>query len=96
MWARVSRLMGSREQIDDLLRNVRETVIPALKQMAGFQGAYFLVDRSSGASMSVTLWESEDALQASEEAANKLRGDAAQAAAAGTPVVERYEVAERT
>jgi hypothetical protein len=43
--------------------------------------------------LGVTLWESEEAMQASEEEANRLREDSAEAADQTVANVERYEVA---
>jgi hypothetical protein len=40
----------------------------------------------------VTFWESEEALRASEEAADKLREDSAEAMSDTIAGVERYEV----
>ncbi len=51
-----------------------------------------LVDRQDGTSISITLWESEEAMRASEEAADQLRSDAAGAAEAQIASVERCEV----
>ena len=92
MFARVSTLRGAPEHIDDGIRQVREDVLPSVEQMDGFQGAYLLVDRQNGTSISITLWESEEAMRASEEAANQLRSDAAGAASAEIASVERCEV----
>ena len=58
------------------------------------KGAILLVDRASGNASAITLWEDEQAMQASEESANALRAQAAeQMGAAGQPDVARYEVA---
>jgi heme-degrading monooxygenase HmoA len=65
----------------------------AVKKMAGFKGAYFLVDRKSGKEISITLWDTERNLQASSKAADQLRTQAAQTVAAAKPsIVEIYEV----
>lgn len=62
--------------------------------MAGFKGAYFLVDRKSGKEVSITLWDTEKDMQASTKAADQLRAQASQAVAtAKPPIVEIYEVA---
>ena len=92
MFARVSTLRGAPEQIDDGIRQVRENVLPSVEQMDGYQGGYLLVDRQNGTSISITLWESEEAMRASEEAANQLRSDAAGAAGAQIASVDRCEV----
>ncbi len=59
--------------------------------MDGNRGAIFLMDRETGKSLTITLWESEDAMWASEEKANQVRGDAAQTTSANVGNVERFE-----
>lgn len=36
-----------------------QTILPALKPVAGFQGAYLLIDPSTGEGYSLTFWASE-------------------------------------
>jgi len=94
MFARVSTIQGKSEQVEDVIRNFRENVIPVAKQMTGFKGSYLLVDRKSGKTVGIALWDTEKNLQASAEAAARLRAQASQAAAAPKPpLVEIYEVA---
>lgn len=93
MFARVSTYRGDPAQIDTGLARVREDIIPRVQQLDGFKGLQYLVDRESGKSLSITLWETEEALHASEEAANRLRSESAEASSATVEDVERYEVA---
>jgi heme-degrading monooxygenase HmoA len=93
MFARVSTYQGSPEQIEEGLAHVRENVLPKVRALDGFEGAYYLVDRDSGKAISITLWGSERAMQASEEEADRLRGESAQVAGAAVEGMERYEVA---
>lgn len=93
MFARVSTFTGTSDEVDEAIRQVREDVLPRTEQLDGFKGAYMLVDRQNGKSLSVTLWESEEAMRASEEAANSLRGEVADALGTQMVGVERYEVA---
>jgi heme-degrading monooxygenase HmoA len=94
MYARVSTIQGKPQQVGDGIRQYREQVMPAVKKMAGFKGAYFLVDRKSGKEISITLWNTEKDLQASAKAANQLRAQASETVAASNPpTVEIYEVA---
>ena len=93
MFARVSNYQGSPNQVDEALSTVREQILPRAAELDGYKGAYFLVDRHSGRSISITLWESEEAMRASEEAANQLRSESAQASGGEVVSVERYEVA---
>jgi heme-degrading monooxygenase HmoA len=92
MHARVSILEGPPAPLDQLLREVREEVLPQAKQMEGFKGMIALGDRHSGKTLGITFWESEEAMRASEEAANRLREESAEAGGDTIAGVERYEV----
>ncbi len=92
MYARISVLEGPPDRIDEGLRYVRENVLPQIQQQDGFKGMVALADRQTGKTLGVTFWESEEALRASEEAADKLRGDSAEAMGDEIAGVERYEV----
>lgn len=92
MFARVSTFTGTSDQVDEAIRQAREDVLPRLGQLDGYRGAYFLVDREGGKSLAVTLWESEEAMSASEEAANNLRSETAESLGTQMVGVERYEV----
>ena len=63
-----------------------------VEQMDGFSHAYFLVDRDSGKAMSVTMWESEEALSASVAKADELRRQGAQTGVGSIESVEHYEI----
>ena len=92
MFARVTTLQGPSDRVDDGVKAVQEQVIPAARQMKGFKGMLALADRTTGKMIGITLWESEDDLRQSDEAANQLRGGAADAGAAAIVSVERFEV----
>jgi hypothetical protein len=91
--ARVSTLEGSPERLDDSTRYGRENILPRARQVYGWKGYLSLVDRRSGRTKLITLWESRDALDASEEQADRLRQESAQAGESRIADVERYEVA---
>jgi hypothetical protein len=92
MFARISEVSGSPDQIDTGVTQFRDVVLPALQQMGGFQRAYMLVDRASGKAVSVTAWNSRDSMDASEEAAGRLRDEVTENVG-GQTTVSRYEVA---
>ena len=97
MFARVRAYQGDPGQIDEGLNYARENILPRVQQVDGFEGVYYLVDRESGKALTITLWESEEALRASEEEANRLRSESAESASAESASatiesVERYEV----
>lgn len=96
MWVRMSTLQGSPNQSDEdveqLLKVMRENVLPAAQQMNGYKGVLTLGDRVSGKGVSLTFWETQEAMKASEEAANKLRQQAADEMEEEIAGVERFEV----
>lgn len=93
MFARVTITEGSPAGIDAAIRFMGETVLPQARNMQGFKGSYLLVDRKTGKQMGMALWETEADLNASTEAANRLRAQYVQEATTQTPKVETYEVA---
>lgn len=60
--------------------------------MDGFAYAHFLVDRASGKGMSITVWESEQALTDSVAKANELRERGSETGGASIESVEHYEI----
>ncbi len=93
MYARVTTAQGAPEQVDELFRQFQAQVAPVLRRLPGYAGVYLLVDRAQGKVMSLALWASLGALQASEAAVRPLRAQAAQTLGAGAPPsVEIYEV----
>jgi len=61
--------------------------------LEGFAGGYVLVDHEDGRTMTLTLWENDAALQASESAARDARNRAAGAVDGSVLSVEKFEVA---
>jgi heme-degrading monooxygenase HmoA len=82
VYARVSMFEGS----------PNEQVLPQAKQDEGFKGIIALTDRQSGKLLGITLWESEEAMRATEQDANQLREESAEASGGTVAGVERYEV----
>ena len=93
MHARVTSTQGPAEAGDDAQTVLREKILPQARQIAGFKGVLSLENREAGKALHITLWESEEAMQASEAAADTLR-DQAVSAIEGSELksVERYEV----
>jgi heme-degrading monooxygenase HmoA len=92
MHARMSTLEGPPDEMDEGLRQVREHVLPLLQQQNGFKGFIALGDRQSGKLIGVSFWESEQAMQDSEELGDRTRSDTAEATSDTIADVERYEV----
>jgi heme-degrading monooxygenase HmoA len=92
LFARMNTFEGSPDRLDDALRNVREQVLPQLHQQDGFNGLMFLANYQSGELQLMSLWESAQAMRASEEEANRLRAEVAEAGDQEVANVERYDV----
>jgi heme-degrading monooxygenase HmoA len=88
MHARVSMYRGDGDRLIEGFEGVSD----ALTAVDGFSHAYFMVDRESGNGMSVTFWNSEDALVASAAKADELRKQGAGAGGAEIESVQHYEV----
>ena len=67
MFARVSTFQIPPGQGEEAIDYIRERVLPGAQEMEGFEGPYLLLDRDSGKALMVGLWESEEAMRASEE-----------------------------
>jgi hypothetical protein len=92
MYARLSTIR-SEGDIEEGRRLIRDQVLPAVQELGGFQGVISIGDATSGLWRTITLWDTEEDMRASEERANELRRQAAEAVGATTePEVERYEV----
>ena len=89
MFARVATYSGDASELVSGFEAARGDV----QQLAGFSHAYFCVDRASGKALTMTLWESEQALEASAERAHQLRSRATEPVGATTDSVAHYEVA---
>ena len=89
MHARVSTYTGEAEGLLDGF----QAVTAPLEEIEGFSKAYFLVDRANNKAISITIWESEDALRTSAARAEELRKDAVAPVGAAIDSVEHYEIA---
>ena len=92
MFARVSRYHGDPGKV----KEVFTAPSPAeLGQTPGYLGAYVLVDEKSGKAITITLWETEEAMHDSIALADRLRQEASdQAGGKEKPTDEMYEVVE--
>jgi heme-degrading monooxygenase HmoA len=92
VFARVTKFEGSPERVDELRYAVVERVLPAARRLDGFAGVLVFADRPSGKVLAVSFWESEQAMDASEESAYWFRVYSAEAADETVTSVERYDV----
>jgi heme-degrading monooxygenase HmoA len=89
MHARVSTYQGD---VDRLIEGFQRQV-DLVRRLDGFARAYLLVDRAGGSAMTVTLWDSKEALDASASRAAQLREEARESAVATIGSVDSYELA---
>jgi serine phosphatase RsbU (regulator of sigma subunit)/heme-degrading monooxygenase HmoA len=78
----------------ELIHRLRIRGQEVLRQMDGFEGLYVFMDRQSGKLISITLWESEEAMQRSEESVRPLRKEIGGGLATNLVDVGHYEVGE--
>ena len=93
MHARMTTMEGSSERLDEGLREIKEDVLPQLQQQDGFKGFIVFDNRQNGELIGFSLWESEQAMQASEEVGERTRRESAETMSDTIAGVERYEVA---
>ena len=91
MYARVSTYRATADRAEEAISAFGSSV-DQIREMQGVQGVYLLVDRESGKAMTITLWENEEAVRASSEAADRVRAGAAGQFGGSIEDVEVYEV----
>ena len=92
MFARATTIAGNPDTVDAGIEEYRR-VLSAFSEIPGNQGAFLLVDRSSGKALGVTLWDDERSMSESRERANELRQQATSATGGDVQSVEEFEVA---
>jgi heme-degrading monooxygenase HmoA len=95
VFGRLTRFAGVADDgsLELYLGLVRERVLPVVRAIPGFSGYLALSDAESGEVLVLTLWASEQQLQASEETTVQLRREAADKVGATVVSVERFRVA---
>ena len=92
MYARSTTVHGDPMKLDDGIAYVRDTVMPAIKQMAGSIGLSMLCDRESGRCIVTTAWRDEMSMHDTEGAVHDMRQRAAEMLG-GPPDVQEWEIA---
>ena len=67
MYARVIFAQFRPEQTDEIIQRYREAVVTEHRKQPGSKGTMVLIDRAAGKGISMTFWETEADLQASDE-----------------------------
>jgi hypothetical protein len=96
MFARTSTWSGSPEELESWSDNAVSRVASFVKGLPGNAGAVFLIDHDGGTALTLTLWDTEEAANATDQFAEQSR--AATVAATGTELIARgsYEVVARS
>ena len=79
--------------VKEAVRIYRDRVVPAAREQEGFRGAFMLTDPDTGEGLSISFWNSEEDMHASEASGfyhQKLRD--LDAYLISTPVRKHYEV----
>ncbi len=94
MYARVLFAQLRPEQTDETIQLYRESVVPEQRKQHGFKGVVLLNDRATGKGISITFWDTEADLKASDEVSQYYQEQLAKFATYFTapPVREAYEV----
>lgn len=75
MYGRLTIIEGRTDRVD-LLPEPQEQVIPREDEMPGLRALYCLIDRTSGRAASLSIWESQEEMEASEKRAGEQRRQA--------------------
>lgn len=90
MLAKIRTIDVRPDQIEKGIGYLRNAMLPAVRDLDGFHGMIGLLDPESGKAVTITLWDSEEALDASEAIGARLRANGSAPEARAT--VERFQV----
>jgi hypothetical protein len=68
MYARVSTSVSPKEKMDEIAKLMRETIWPATKKHKGYKGYLTLRNPETGEGMTISIWDTEADMLASEKA----------------------------
>jgi quinol monooxygenase YgiN len=93
MNARLTMVHTLPDKMDEALAIYRDSVVPEGMEQKGCLGLYLLMDRTTGKSISISLWESEADMAASEDSNfYQQQVDLFKDVFSAPPVREAYEV----
>jgi hypothetical protein len=91
MYARIGSWSGTTDELGRWIERSRTEVVPGVRAEPGSKGVLLLLDREGGQALTITLWEDERAMRASEERRAALQ-QGTQAVTGATVETTRYEV----
>lgn len=89
MFARVSTYKTGPETLSD---TPSEDIVSKVLQIPGCKGIYYLNGKETDKALSITLWDTEEAMAASRQEANKIRKETSEAEKTEILEVEEFEV----
>ena len=92
MFARVSQFAVNSERLQQGHRAFEDHVIPALRMQPGYNGGLLLANPQSGKMLTVSLWDTEREMHATDEASYWYRVFGVEEAGGTVTDVETYEV----
>lgn len=92
MYARSTKFLGRPDNIDAGIAFVKNEAGPMLDEIEGCRGLSMLVDRETGQCIATSSWESEAAMQASNEQLRPIR-DRGRDILGGSMEVDEWEIA---
>lgn len=93
MYARVTIANAKLDKSDEVVKIMKDSILPAAKKQKGFKGFYDLVDRKTGKGMVIVLWNTEADMMAGESSPYYKEQVAKVAPHLSTsPIMEHYEV----
>ncbi len=97
MNARVVTARLRPEKVDEAVSQYRKTVVPAAKQQQGYRGKLLLLSHEAQKAVSITLWETEGDMMASESSGYlRTQFSGLQNLFAEPPGTEHFEVSVST
>jgi heme-degrading monooxygenase HmoA len=96
MFARTSTWSGSPESLRSWSDHAATTVKSFVEGLPGNAGVVFLIDREGGTALTLTLWDSREAAEATDRFAERSRASTVAATGAELVAHGRYEVVAGT
>ena len=93
MFALLTKAQQDIDTLDDAVKVFKLNVVSAADIQKGFNGAYLLIDRKTGKTISISLWETkEDAVDSEKSGYYQSEVNKFKEFSTVTPVLESYEV----
>lgn len=92
MFARVAVYEVPGHRVEEAVESFREA-IDQIRDMGGLNEVYVLLSPESDRALTLSLWERQEAMEASRVTASRLRNEAANAVEGSVQSVVEYEVA---